>query len=395
MVNIKSLGLLLGAFIASAAAAPTSSAGTVDARVADKYIITLKKDVTVDSHITWASSVHSRSVSKRGSGVDRVWSKHFKGYSGQFDEQTIEEIKSNEDVQAVESVAIWKVIATETQTDAPWGLGSISHTEPGSTDYVYDSSAGEGTYAYIVDTGVYEDHESFEGRAKLAHNVVDDDNTDGNGHGTHCAGTVISKDYGVAKKGNVMSVKVLDSQGSGTTDDVIEGFEWAVNDITTEGREAVSVISMSLGGSYSEAFNSAVDIAFDNGVLTVVAAGNDNADASDYSPASAKSAITVGAIDVDNARAEFSNFGSIVDIFAPGVDILSTWIGGASETNTISGTSMACPHVAGLVLYLKGLEGLATPKETTDRILELATMDVITDPGTGSPNALAFNGVEA
>lgn len=151
---------------------------------------------------------------------------------------------------------------------------------------------------------------------------------------------------------------------------------------------------MSLGGEYSEAFNSAVDAAFEKGVISVVAAGNENADASNSSPASAPSAITVGAIDSSNARAEFSNYGEVLDIFAPGVDIESCWIGSPDATDTISGTSMACPHVAGLVLYLKGLEGLASPQEVTDRLLELATPDVVTDPGTGSPNALAFNGVE-
>lgn len=151
---------------------------------------------------------------------------------------------------------------------------------------------------------------------------------------------------------------------------------------------------MSLGGSYSEAFNSAVEAAFEKGVISVVAAGNENADAGDSSPASAPSAITVGAIDSSNARAEFSNYGSVVDIFAAGVDIESTWIGSPDATETISGTSMACPHVAGLVLYLKALESLSSPQAVTDRLLELATPDVITDPGSGSPNTLAFNGIE-
>lgn len=164
--------------------------------------------------------------------------------------------------------------------------------------------------------------------------------------------------------------------------------------IIDSGRAANAVISMSLGGPVSQAFNTAVEAATSNGVLSVVAAGNSFADASNYSPASAPSAITVGAVDVNNNKPGFSNFGAVVDVFAPGVDVLSTWIGGEDATNTISGTSMACPHVAGLALYLKGLEGLASPGEVADRIVELATEDVVGSPGTGSPNRLAYNGIE-
>jgi oryzin len=167
-----------------------------------------------------------------------------------------------------------------------------------------------------------------------------------------------------------------------------------VTNITnTPGRSQQSVISMSLGGAKSDAFNLAVDSAYRSGVLTVVAAGNDNKDAKDYSPASAPNAITVGAIDINNKRASFSNFGPLVDVFAPGVGITSTWIGSNSATRTISGTSMACPHIAGLSLYLRAKEGLTTPRSVTDRIKELATRNVVQDPGRGSPNLLAFNGV--
>ncbi|SPO03721.1 related to Alkaline protease 1 [Cephalotrichum gorgonifer] len=391
-MNLKTIGVLLGALLGQASTAP---AGPTAAVIADKYIITLKSDVaSVESHVSWAANLHTQSIQRRGAGVDKVWSKNFKGYSGQFDEQTIEEIRSNEDVLAVEPVAVWSILETITQTNAPWGLGSISHTTPDHTDYLYDSSAGSSTYAYVVDTGVYVGHSSLEGRATFGYNAVDSDNTDRNGHGTHCAGTIASKDYGVSKKANVVGVKVLDASGSGTTDGVIDGYEWAVNDITSKGREDVSVISMSLGGSYSAAFNAAVEAAYQAGVLTTVAAGNDDADAKKYSPASSPNAITVGATDIDNARAYFSNYGSVVDIFAPGVDILSTWIGSTTATNTISGTSMATPHIAGLVLYLKSLEGLGSPKATTDRLIALATSGVISDPGTGSPNKLAYNGIE-
>lgn len=151
---------------------------------------------------------------------------------------------------------------------------------------------------------------------------------------------------------------------------------------------------MSLGGPLSFAFNAAVEAAAEKGVLTVVAAGNSYTDAALFSPASAKSAVTVGAIDKDNSRPLFSNYGALVDVFAPGVEILSAWIGGDDATNSIDGTSMACPHVAGLALYLKGLEGLDSVESVSERITELATEDAVKGPGLFSPNKLAFNGAE-
>jgi oryzin len=174
---------------------------------------------------------------------------------------------------------------------------------------------------------------------------------------------------------------------------VLDGYNWAVTNITnTPGRKEQAVISMSLGGSRSDAFNAAVQAAYSAGVHTVVAAGNDNADAAKYSPASAPNATTIGAIDVDNKRASFSNYGELVDLFAPGVNVKSAWYTSNSATNTISGTSMACPHVAGLSLYLRAKEGLTTPESVARRLKELATSGVVQDAGSGSPNLLAYNG---
>ena len=227
----------------------------------------------------------------------------------------------------------------------------------------------------------------------MGYNAVGGDATDTVGHGTHVAGTIGSRTYGVSKKATIIGVKVFAGE-SGSTSVILDGYNWAVNDIVNQGRTGNSVVSMSLGGGFSDAFNQAVANAFNQGITTVVAAGNDNQDASNTSPASTPEAITVGAIQSDNARASYSNFGSILDIFAPGTDILSTWIGSDTATNTISGTSMATPHISGLVLYLQGLEGLATPTDIVNRIVALATSDVISDPGSGSPNKLAFNGAE-
>lgn len=176
---------------------------------------------------------------------------------------------------------------------------------------------------------------------------------------------------------------------------VLDGYEWAVNNITdTPGRAEKAVISMSLGGGYSPAFNAAIANAYNTGIVTIVAAGNDNKDVSNVSPASAPQAITVAAIDISNRRASFSNFGQLVDIFAAGVNIQSSWIGGATTAARVSGTSMACPHVAGLALYLMGRERLSSPGAVADRIKALGTKGVVKNPGAGSPNLLAYNGIQ-
>jgi oryzin len=315
-------------------------------------------------------------------------------------------------VAAIEPVRVIELYDTLTQNDSPWGLSSISHRESGFDDYHYDATAGRGTWAYVVDTGVYTSHVEFGGRAHLGYNACRGTKfVDSMGHGTHCAGTIASKAYGVAKNANIMAVKVFDkgavsricrspslvtlklSYPKSSTDIVLDGYEWAVSNITnTPGRAAKSVISMSLGGGHSDAFNAAVEAAYSKGVLTVVASGNSYADASSYSPASAPNAITVGAIDSANAKPSFSNFGPVVDIFAPGVDILSTWIDSNNSTASLTGTSMACPHVAGLAVYLMAKEGLKKPAQVTDRIKKLGTQNVLSDIGAGSPNLLAFNG---
>jgi oryzin len=221
--------------------------------------------------------------------------------------------------------------------------------------------------------------------------AVGGQHVDSVGHGTHVAGTMVSSSYGVAKAASVISVKVF-SGSSGSTSVILDGYDWACNDIATKGRGAKAVINMSLGGGFSASFNSAVGDCYDAGVVTVVAAGNDGANAANYSPASAPEAITVGAITISNSRASFSNYGSVLDVFAPGQNILSCWIGSTTATNTISGTSMASPHVAGLVLYLQGLGGLTTPASVANKITSLAVTGQVTSPGSGSPNRRAYNG---
>ncbi|CEI67505.1 Alkaline protease 1 [Fusarium venenatum] len=368
---------------------------TIGEVVEDNYIITLKPKVNeteIEQHIEWVDDIHTASLIRRGEdGVDKVWNSTFKGYCGEFDKNTIRKINQSEDVLAVEPVK--KVTLTTVQRNAEWGLASISHRTTGSSEYLYDASAGNGMYAYLVDTGINIGHQDFQGRASTGYNAYPGvPFVDANGHGTHCAGTIAGKVYGVAKRANLIAVKVFHT-GSSTTAIVLDGYNWAVNNITnTPGRNQQSVISMSLGGGKSDAFNLAVEMAYRQNIHTVVAAGNDNVNANTTSPASAQNATTVGAIDRNNNRASFSNWGPLVDIFAPGVDIKSTWISSDTATNTISGTSMACPHVAGLSLYLRAKENLKTVKSVQDRIQQLATKNVVANAGTGSPNLLAYNG---
>ena len=267
----------------------------------------------------------------------------------------------------------------------------MSHRNSGSTSYVYDTTAGQGSYAYIVDTGILATHNEFEGRASLGYNAVGGGSADSVGHGTHVAGTIAGRTYGVAKKATIVAVKVFQGSSSSTSI-IIDGFNWAFNDITSKGRSSRAVVSASLGGGYSAAFNSVVRAGYNAGVLSVVAAGNDNANAANYSPASETTAITVGAIQSNWARSSFSNYGNVLDIFAPGTSVLSSWIGSNSATNTISGTSMATPHVAGLVLYLQVLENLGTPSAVTNRLRALATPNKVSSPGSGSPNYILYNG---
>ena len=219
--------------------------------------------------------------------------------------------------------------------------------------YIYDTAAVASATVYVVDTGVYSAHSQFSGRASIGANFISGSaNTDENGHGTHCSGTIGGSTYGVYKAAKSVDVKVLDADGGGTTAGVISGIQWVAANAP-----AKSVISMYLGGAKSASPNSAVAA----GVTVVVTAGNNGLSAAKYSPASATSAITVGAIDSTNTKASWSNYVSLLDIFAPGADVLSAWIGSTGATNTILGTSMSTPHVAGLAAYLIALEGLATP----------------------------------
>ncbi|KAJ4316576.1 proteinase B [Fusarium piperis] len=412
MANLRRLALFLGALLPAALAAPVD--GPVrrqEAAIPNKYIVTLKpeaSDSKISDHLNWVGDVHRRSLSKRDTvGVEETYNiSDWNAYAGEFDDETIEKIKNSPEVAFVEpdyEVYLWDVEPSElsdraltTQTGATWGLGTISHRTSGSTSYVYDTSAGSGSYAYVVDSGVQISHSQFGTRGSLGFSAFSGAHTDTLGHGTHVAGTIAGSTYGVAKQANVISVKVFQGS-SGTTSTILSGFNWAVNDITSKNRQGRSVINLSLGGPSSQTWISAIDAAYNSGVLSVVAAGNGDQNGrplpvSSQSPANAPNALTVGAIDSSWRTASFTNYGPLVDVLAPGVSVLSSFIGSNTATRSLDGTSMAAPHVAGLALYLQVLEGLSTPAAVTNRIKALGTSGRVTGTLNGSPNLVAYNG---
>jgi cerevisin len=303
----------------------------------------------------------------------------------------------------------------ETEKNAPWGLARISHRDSltfGSWNkYLYAADGGEGVDVYVIDTGTNVKHVDFDGRAHWGKTIPNGDaDEDGNGHGTHCSGTVAGKKYGVAKKANVYAVKVLRSNGSGTMSDVVKGVEWAAqahSDAVKAAKDGKkkgfkgSAANMSLGGGKSNTLDMAVDAAVEAGIHFAVAAGNDNADSCNYSPAAAANAVTVGASTLLDERAYFSNYGKCNDIFAPGLNILSTWIGSEHATNTISGTSMASPHIAGLLAYYLSLQPAKdsayavadiTPKKLKANLIAVGTVGALSDVPSNTANILAWNG---
>ncbi|XP_072177668.1 extracellular serine proteinase-like [Diadema setosum] len=268
-----------------------------------------------------------------------------------------------------------------------WGIDRVDQRYlplDGQAEFTGD---GSGVSVYVLDTGIYPDNIYFAGRAQVGYDAVGggQHGIDCDGHGTHCAGTVGANSYGIAHGAALYGVRVLNCLGSGTNAQVIDGVDWvAANAIKP------AVASMSLGGGVSNALDAAVASLVNTGVPVSVSAGNNDADACDASPARSPRAITVGATDSGDKRGSFSAYGTCVDIFAPGVDITSTWYTGVSAINTISGTSMACPHVTGALAIALGNDGSLTPEELRTKIIDDSTKNVVEDPEEGSPNRLLY-----
>ncbi|MEU6213721.1 S8 family serine peptidase [Streptomyces sp. NPDC047023] len=280
-----------------------------------------------------------------------------------------------------------KFTINATQDNPPsWGLDRVDQKETaGDKKYTYPDSAGEGVTAYVIDTGVRTSHKDFGGRATSGFDAIDNDDSadDGNGHGTHVAGTIAGTEHGIAKKAKIVAVRVLDDNGSGSTEQVVAGIDWV-----TQNHSGPSVANMSLGGGADEALDEAVRRAIASGVTFAVAAGNESSDAGQGSPSRVPEAVTVASSTEDDAQSSFSNFGSVVDLYAPGSDITSAWNDSDTGTKTISGTSMAAPHVAGaLAVYLAGNPS-ATPAQASAALTAAATTGAVTNPSAGTPNKL-------
>ena len=282
-----------------------------------------------------------------------------------------------------------------TQSHAPWGLARISHRARTSNPdtYYYSDTAGRGTRVYVLDTGIRLTHSEFGPPASRravwgANFVPSSPDADEDGHGTHVAGVIAGRTYGVAKKATVVAVKVLDKTGTGSMSGLLRGLNWAVDDAKRRGVVRRAVVNMSLTGARTESVNDGVRAAAEAGMTVVVAAGNDGGDVAEWSPASAASAVTVGAMDKEDRRAEFSNWGKEVDVFAPGVGVESASNESDKATGALSGTSVAAPHVAGLAAYFiarEGLSGSAVKK----RVLSAANKGV--SDRKGSADRIAYN----
>jgi subtilisin family serine protease len=274
-----------------------------------------------------------------------------------------------------------------TQSNPPsWGLDRVDQRNlPLNSSYTYPNTASAVT-AYVIDTGIRLTHSTFGGRARSGFDAVDGGSADDcNGHGTHVAGTVGGSQYGVAKSVRLVAVRVLNCSGSGTVAQVVAGINWV-----TANAVRPAVANMSLGGGASTSIDNAVNNSINAGITYAIAAGNSNANACNSSPARVAAAITVGATSRTDARASFSNFGSCLDVFAPGVGITSAWRTSNTATNTISGTSMAAPHVAGVAAVILAAHPTFTPAQLRTQLVNAATTGVVTNPGSGSPNRLLF-----
>ncbi|MEV6654482.1 S8 family peptidase [Streptomyces sp. NPDC051219] len=368
------------ALISPLAGAATPAEGTVygagaEGAVSGSYIVIL--DEKADK---------SRLAKKYGGELKRNYSSAINGFSASGLSAT-EAKRLAADPHVGKVVQNKKFTINATQDNPPsWGLDRIDQADTaGDKKYAYPDAAGEGVTAYVIDTGVRIGHKDFEGRAAHGFDAVDNDNSadDGNGHGTHVAGTIAGASHGVAKKAKIVAVRVLDDSGSGTTEQVVAGIDWV-----TKNHQGPSVANMSLGGGADEALDEAVRKAIASGVTFGVAAGNESSDAGQGSPARVQEAITVASSTEDDKQSDFSNFGSVVDIYAPGSDITSAWNDSDQGTKTISGTSMATPHVVGAAAVYLGSHQDATPAQVTGALTAGATADKIANPSAGTPNKL-------
>jgi subtilisin family serine protease len=352
-------------------------------RITDSYIVVFKSGSSEAAHVGSAS----RKLAQRyGGRVLKNYDATVRGFQADMTAAEAARLAANPAVDFVEQDATVSLSAT--QTNAPWGLDRADQRAlPLNKAFTAGNAAN--VTAYVLDTGIRTSHSEFGGRARNGYDFIDDDAVanDCNGHGTHVAGTVGGRTYGVAKDVKLVGVRVLDCNGSGSYSAIIAGIDWV-----TKHAVKPAVANMSIGGSVSSSLNAAVTRSIAAGVTYAVAAGNDNRDACRQSPAAAPNAITVAASDSRDVRASFSNYGKCVDIFAPGVKITSASYRSDTGTAVMSGTSMASPHVAGAAALVLGAHPAYTPAQVRDALVNNATTGLISSPGSGSPNKLMYTG---
>ena len=359
------------------AAEPTALVPVLQASsegVPGQYIVTLKDQAGIQSASTLAADLD---VTPR-----HVYSATINGFSASLSADQLKALQANPSVERIEQNA--EVHVDGTQTGATWGIDRINQpTLPLDGTYTWNTD-GSGVTAYIIDTGLDADHPDYTGRGQNVFDSFGGNGDDCHGHGTHVGGTVGGSTWGVAKNVALRGVRVLDCGGSGTWDGVIAGMDWVAANGT---RPAVA--NMSLGGGFNQSVNDAATRLSDSGVFTAIAAGNSSIDACQFSPASAANVTTVAASDQNDASAFFTNHGTCVEVYAPGVNVTSAWLNGG--TNTISGTSMASPHVAGIGALYKSSQGDVASSTLNAWMQAAASPNQITGVPAGTPNLLVQN----
>jgi subtilisin family serine protease len=383
--NIYSVAVALSLAVAASASVGSSASSSLKKEIEGSYIIKLRvgneprRFFGDGNNLTGVTDKRIRHIYNHSK---------FQGFSGKFTKEEIDQLKKDRRIEYIEPEQVF-TIAAQQNNPPSWGLTRISQrTCDLSQPYIYPDNGGAGIDVWVIDTGIQTNHTDFGGRATMVKNyITSESNTDLNGHGTHVAGTIGSATYGVAKKVTIYGVKALNKNGSGTTSSIVAAIQY----VAQSARPGKSVLNMSLSGSKSTSVNNAIAAVVSAGIAVIVAAGNDYADACNKSPASSTSAFTVAATTSSDAHASYSNYGNCVNIYASGTSINSLWIGPDGFNRTISGTSMASPHVAGVAALYLATGRYRTVSSLYSALSGNATPNVVTGVLTGTPNRLVYN----